>query len=200
MIDKIIANKPDSIFDIIPEAMYAMDLNTNYARSGTCWEYNYAISKAIQPKSYLEIGCRYGGSLVPSMIASEELEYAEAWDIEQYGDNAISSANVRQYYTGHAKWEINKINSQEIQELPRWFDLIFIDGDHSYEGKMHDLRMTVGKCKYVFIDDASYLVDVKRAIYTFIDEIGADGWGRKSIIDWATYIPCFRGGYIIKYS
>src|ERR1017187_547429 len=96
MIDKIIANKPDSIFDILPQELFAMDLDTNYAKSGNCWEWNYAIAKTIQPTSYLEVGVRFGYSLIPTLVAAPSLTYALGLDLEEYGSNSATEANLKQ--------------------------------------------------------------------------------------------------------
>jgi hypothetical protein len=200
MIDQIIKNKPDSIFDILPEELFAMDLNTDYARSGNCWEWHYSLGKTIQPKSYLELGVRFGGSFIPTLIgAGDSLEKATGLDLETYGNNSVSEENIRKYYKGNCEWDIQHCDTQLLKELPQYYDLIMIDACHDYSAKIHDLNLTIGHAKYVWVDDASYLVDVKRAIHDWIDQNGEDGWGRGSIIEWAAYMPCFRGAYLIKY-
>jgi hypothetical protein len=201
MLDKIVACKPKSIFDIVPSEMFQFDINTDYAQSGNCWEWSYALAKAIQPTSYIEIGTRFGYSFIPTLIGGgDNLKTALGIDLEEYGNNSEVEKNIKKYYSGACKWNLVHADSQQMSELPHFADLIYVDGCHTYDCKMHDLRLTIGHCKYVFIDDASYLVDVKRAIHDFIDEVGVDGWGKKSLIEWAAFIPCFRGAYLIKYN
>ena len=199
MIDSILQNKPDSIFDILPEELFEFDINTDYARSGSCWEFNYAIAKSIQPKSYCEIGVRFGYSLIPTLVAAPSLEYALGIDLEEYGSNSATKANLEKYYHGNCEVQLEHADSQLITELPQFFTLINIDGNHSYEGKMHDLNLAIGHCRYLLIDDYNYLVDVKRAIHDWLDIVGADGWGKQSLIEWACYIPTFRGSYLVKF-
>jgi hypothetical protein len=198
MIDQIIANKPKSIFEHIPEEYFFKYDVQPYVSSGNYYEWMYAISKTIQPTSFLEIGVRFGFSFLPVLLGSHKLKYAHGWDLETYGNVAFSREQLKEYYHGDCIWDIAHADSQQIKELPHFYDLINIDGCHDYDCKMHDLRLTVGKCKYVIIDDYDYLSEVKRAIIDFIDEVG-ESWGKTSKIEWATYIPTFRGSMLIKY-
>lgn len=199
MIDQILANKPDSIFDILPEELFAMDLDTNYARSGNCWEWNYAVAKTIQPTSYLEIGVRFGYSLLPTLVAAPSLTYALGMDLEEYGSNSATKSNLEKYYHGDCNVQLEHIDSQQVTELPQYFTLINVDGCHTTACKMHDLRLAQNYCKYLLIDDYSYLPDVKRAIINWLDEVSVDGWGKPSLIEWALHLPTFRGSYLVKF-
>jgi hypothetical protein len=199
MIDEIIKNKPNSIFDILPEELFQFDLNTDYGRSGECWEWNYAVARAIQPTSYAEIGVRFGYSLIPTLVAAPSLTYALGMDLEEYGSNNTTKDNLRKYYTGDCNVQLEHIDSQQITELPQYFTLINIDGCHTKECKMHDLRLAVGHCKYLLIDDYAYLVDVRSAIIDWLNEVSSDGWGKPSLIEWATLLPTFRGSYLVKF-
>lgn len=200
MIDELIKNKPDSIFDVLPEELFAFDLDTNYGRSGDCWEFDYAIAKTIQPTSYLELGVRFAYSFLPVLLgAGDSLQKAKGLDLEVYGNNAVSVENIRKYYKGNCEWDIQHCDTQKLTELDQFYTLVKIDACHDYQAKIHDLNLTIGHAKYVWIDDVDYLVDVRRAVFDWLSGVGADGWGRKSLIEWACYIPCFRGGMLVKY-
>ena len=199
MIDSIIANKPNSIFDVVPRELFVADFDTAYLDSGNYWEWNYAIAKTIQPKTYLEVGVRFSYSFIPTLLGSESLEYALGYDLETYGNISHAKDNIEKYYKGSCKCELQHVDSQQIAELPQFFDLINIDGEHTVIGKMHDLHLTIDHCKYVIVDDYDYLRDVRVAVDWFLKEYGGNGWGRQSIIEWATYIPTFRGSMMIKY-
>lgn len=200
MLDKILACKPDSIFDIVPRQMFATDEATNYLASGNCFEWSYAVAKAIQPTSYLEIGVRYAYSFLPTLLGAPSLTRAVGMDLETYGDINVAKSNITTHYNGNCAWEILHVDSQQLQTLPEWYDLINIDGCHDYECKLHDLRLTLGKCQWVIIDDYDYLVDVRKAVNLFLQENGSDGWGKPSRIAWWSYLPTFRGSILIKYN
>ena len=129
MIEELFKNKPDSIHNVIPSVFFTKYDSYDYVWSGNCFEWYWALGKVIQPKSFLEIGVRFGFSFLPTMQASTELEYALGWDLETYGNNNIETTNhIQKYYNGSAKWEIKSIDSQIQTELPQFFDLISIDG------------------------------------------------------------------------
>jgi hypothetical protein len=199
MISQLLAAKPKSIFEIIPMEFFSEMDGYNYYKTGNYYEWMYALSAVIRPTSYLEIGVRYGFSFLPVLLGSPNLRTATGWDLETYGDNKVSRKRITDYYTGTCQWQIDHVNSQEIRELPQFYSLINIDGDHTVEGKMHDLRLTIGKCNYVIVDDFDYLVDVRKAVNAFLYEVGSDGWGKESRIDYAVYLPTFRGSMLIKY-
>jgi hypothetical protein len=70
MIEQIFAAKPNSIHDIIPSEFFTRYDSYDYVWSGNCFEWYYAISKVIQPKSFMEIGVRFGFSFLPTDSAN----------------------------------------------------------------------------------------------------------------------------------
>lgn len=192
MIKELFANKPDSIFDIIPQEFFTKYDKYDYTLSGNCFEWYYAIAKTIQPKTFLEIGVRFGFSFLPTLVGSEKLEYALGWDLETYGNNDIANSNIKEYYKGNCKWELQHIDSQEKKELPQFFDLVSIDGCHDYSCKIHDLKLAMNKSHYAILDDYDYHTDVRNSTNQFMHD-------NVKSIDWALYIPTFRGTMLIKF-
>jgi len=192
MIKELFAYKPDSIFDIIPQEFFTKYDKYDYTLSGNCFEWYYAIAKTIQPKTFLEIGVRFGFSFLPTLVGSEKLEYALGWDLETYGNNDIANSNIKEYYKGNCKWELQHIDSQEKKELPQFFDLVSIDGCHDYSCKIHDLKLAMNKSHYAILDDYDYHTDVRNSTNQFMHD-------NVKSIDWALYIPTFRGTMLIKF-
>lgn len=192
LLEDIYAAKPESIHDVIPSQFFTKYDSYDYVWSKNCFEWYWALGKVINPKTFLEIGVRFGFSFLPTIQTSANLEYALGWDLETYGNNTIARENIGEYYKGNAKWEILKINSQEQTELPQYFDLVSIDGCHDYDCKIHDLKLCIGKCGYAIIDDYDYHNDVRRGVDFFLNEY-------KEFIEWNEYIPTFRGSQLIKY-
>ena len=184
--------KPKSIHDVIPSKFFTKYDSYDYVWSGNCFEWYYAISKVIKPKTFLEIGVRFGFSFLPTLIGSDTLEYALGWDLETYGNNTIARENINEYYHGSCKWEILHIDSQLEQELPQFFDLVSIDGCHEYDCKIHDLIMAMKKSQYVILDDYDYIPYVRSAVDFFLKEYSSN-------IEWNEYIPTFRGTQVIKF-
>ena len=95
-------------------------------------------------KSYMEIGCRHGGTFMLhceylSSLGSQ-IQRATAVDI-------IDLPESLSYYCGvESNYEFIKADSTSENFLnyinDKFFDLIFIDGDHSYEGVKNDAENT----------------------------------------------------------
>ena len=192
IISAIYAAKPDSIHDVIAPEFFTRYDKYDYVFSGNCFEWYWGLGKALQPKSFLEIGVRFGFSFLPTIQSSEKLEYALGWDLETYGNNQIANDNIGRHYTGKAAWEIQHVDSQGIFELPQHFDLVSIDGCHDYDCKIHDLKLCIGKCNYVILDDYDYHNDVRTSTDYFLREF-------RQHIEWNEYIPTFRGSQLIKF-
>ena len=192
MIKELFENKPESIFDVIPHEFFTKYDKYDYTLSGNCFEWYYAIAKTIQPKTFMEIGVRFGFSFLPTLIGSEQLEYALGWDLETYGNNDIAKRNISDYYSGNCKWELDHVDSQEKTELPQFFDLVSIDGCHDYNCKIHDLKLAMRSSRYAILDDYDYHTDVRNSTNQFMRDNVAN-------IEWGLYIPTFRGTMLIKF-
>lgn len=193
ILEQIIYNKPKSIHDIIPSEFFTKYDSYDYVWSGNCFEWYYAISKVLQPRNFIEIGVRFGFSFLPTLIGTENMQYALGWDLETYGNNKIAIENLSKYYNGKCKWEILHIDSQEQENLPQFFDLISIDGCHDYHCKIHDLKLAMKYTNYAILDDYDYHQDVRNSTDFFLKEY-------RDRIEWNEYIPTFRGSQLIKFN
>jgi len=192
MLEEIIKEKPASIHDVIPSEFFTKYDSYDYVWSGNCFEWYYALAKVIKPKSFMEIGVRFGFSFLPTLIGCDTLEYALGWDLETYGNNDIANANLTEYYKGPCKWEIKHVDSQLMTTLPQFFDLISIDGCHDYDCKIHDLKLAMENSRYAILDDYDYHSEVRRSIDDFIRD-------HADRIEWSQYFKSFRGSMLIKF-
>lgn len=110
-----------------------------------------------KPKSILEIGCRYGYSLAVALDAYSGIERAVSVDVVddpaayEPGDNGafrIAQRNINAMQPGrwpNTKIEFYEQNTQHIQSFPFSgpFDLVYVDGDHSVLGMLHDLFLSM---------------------------------------------------------
>ena len=188
----ILENMPDSIHDIIPSEFFTKYDSYDYIWCKNYYEWNYAISKVISPKSYMEIGVRFGFSFLPALVGAPELEYALGWDLETYGNNSYAIDNLQTYYKGDCKWEIQHIDSQEKTEIPQFFDLVNLDGCHDFDCKIHDLNLAMNNSRYVLIDDYDYHPIVRQSVDKFIKD-------NTDRIEYSLYLPTFRGSQLIKF-
>lgn len=191
-INDLIDNKPTSIRNIIPSEFYTRLEDYDYIWSQNYYEWCYAIAKTLKPRTFLEIGVRFGFSFLPFLEGNPDMEYALGWDLETYGSNSLTRSGLNEYYRGTCRWDIQHIDSQLQPELPQFFDLVNIDGCHDYECKQHDLNIASRNSRYVYLDDYDYHPHVRQSV---------NDWMRNNTekIEWALYIPTFRGSQLIKW-
>jgi predicted O-methyltransferase YrrM len=126
-------------------------------RFGADWYYLdivnvlYAASKTIQPRTYLEIGVRRGRSVCTVVRGCPNVGVLafDMWvpgyaGMENPGPEFVKSEIKKHGHTG----EIYFINGNSHQTIPAFFrqnpqaafDMITVDGDHSEEGALDDLK------------------------------------------------------------
>jgi len=168
--EEILKRKPNFILDVVRADVF-VELGKpghEYINGGNCYEWKYAVAKYLQPKTILEIGVRYGYSLC-SFIAACLPRYVEGIDSEVYvpGSNAIAWANVK-------RWQLDSVfrccDSARIEALERDYDLVHIDGSHSYDTCLHDLNLCLGKARAILIDDMHTCDDDRRAVKMFMQQ------------------------------
>lgn len=122
------------------------------------WQYPNQFSKYLcllkeqNINSYIEIGCRWGGTFV---LTNEYLKMFN--DINKSVAVDIIDSPVLNYCISNDETLFIKMNSrsQEFKNYMNnnYFDLIFIDGDHSYGGVKSDYEISKNSGKiFVFHD------------------------------------------------
>ena len=138
------------------------------------WQYPNQFSKYLtllseqQIQSYIEIGCRWGVTLV---LTNEYLKMFNNLNKSVAVD--IIDSPVSKYCLSTNQSQFIKINSQSpnfkkyIQN--NYFDLIFIDGNHSYNGVKNDYEISKNSGKiFVFHDIVN---DVCPGVVQFWNEL-----------------------------
>jgi cephalosporin hydroxylase len=110
------------------------------------WQYPNQFSKyllllkTLNVKSYIEIGCRWGGTFI---LTREYLSRFNKLDAFTAVD--IIGSPVKEYCDTHAGAEFIQLNSQSPEFgnfiKDKFYDVAFIDGDHSYTGVMRDYEL-----------------------------------------------------------
>jgi len=122
------------------------------------WQYPNQFSKYLcllreqNIKSYIEIGCRWGGTFV---LTNEYLKMFNSINKSVAID--IIDSPVVNYCISNNETQFIKINSQSKEFINyinnNYFDLFFIDGDHSYTGVKNDYEICKNSGKiFVFHD------------------------------------------------
>ena len=185
---------PGSIFEVGSEEVFVEreeDGHKDYINCRDHYELFYAISNYYQPDSILEIGTRYGYSLYSLILGSPVLSKVVGYDInEDYVEG------TRQNLVDHVPSRINLtldiVDTQKIDELDDSYRLIHIDGNKSFAGTYHDLKLTRGKARVVLVSDFYSERTVRDATQRFV-------YDNKEKIKKVHVIESLRGLYIIEY-
>jgi len=141
------------------------------------YEYHLANWSDIQehlPRLYdaargnvLEIGVRSGCS-TSALLAGIEEHGGHLWSVD------INDCPV---FAGHPNWTFRRADTLKDadaikRELPESLDVLFVDGDHTYQGAMSDLINFGDIAKLIFVHDteAPDFPDVRKAVMEYASQ------------------------------
>ena len=146
-------------------------LSEYYGKGLLLWQYPNQLAPFIKwlcnvkVNSYLEIGCRWGGTFV---VVSEILKRNNP-HMKLIACDLIPESNVLIEYRKHAEFEYTTYPSGSSEfsfYVGKDIEMVFIDGDHSYDGCLRDWSLFKNNPKtkhIVFHDiDSSECVSVGR--------------------------------------
>ena len=105
------------------------------------YNFYYSYGKHFQPKSIFEIGVRAGYTGYFLLKGSETKKY-RGIDLENYWPGSNNKAQkLLQRVCDDV--EVTLLNSHSLKKLDQLYELIHVDGDHSYNGKVLDLELAL---------------------------------------------------------
>jgi len=151
------------------------------------------IVRALQPKSICEIGVRAGYSAFAFLSACPRAEYLgidqgtnDVADIHEASSCCTNAMKILEEFPGaQVLWE----NSRRLRRLPKVFEFVYVDADHTHAGCLHDLRLAM-EAKWILVDDFDVGPEVRAACRDFLLAYAGE-WR-------AEYIPDgFRGNLLL---
>lgn len=149
-------------------------LSQYYGKGLKFWQYPNQFSKYLKfisekkINSYLEIGCRWGGTFV---ITSEILK-KNTIDVKLYCCDLIEKSDILKQYSNHQNFDYLNISSFDLDKttIQQDVDLILVDGDHTYSGVKNDFEIALQfNPKYIVFHDIKSIVCP--GVVRFWDEI-----------------------------
>lgn len=138
-----------------------IELSDYYGKGLKIWQYPNQLSKfanylsSIHAKSYLEIGCRYGGTF----IFNSEILAKNNPNITLYACDTIPKSHILRDYEKIREFEYIQEPSTSETFKKRFInnepEFVFIDGDHSYFGVKNDFEIfrNMVNTKYIVLHD-----------------------------------------------
>ena len=167
--------------------------NTEYVLSGSCYEWYYTYAVLTRPGRVLEIGVRYGYSAIALLLGWPAVRELVLIDDGSYGVTINESLAAIRCVAPAVDVRACMLNTQSVNHLPASgeFDLVHVDGDHTYYGAFHDLSLVaplMSPTGLIVLDDVDYIPRVARAARDFMAH------HREFVV---TYVPTYRGHYLL---
>lgn len=153
----------------------------------------WAVSKVLQPKAICEIGVGGGLAALAMLDACPTAAYVGIDSCRYEDDLAVPLlGHVEEQFIAlkrHAR--ILRQDSKSLKKLPGEFDLVHVDGDHSFEYARHDLAMAFASgVPWILVDDARDN-QVVAGIFTALFAL------RPGSTEWAMFEDTWTGSILI---
>jgi hypothetical protein len=152
------------------ENIWPQDLQTDLKQlQSQVFGWYFQIGKMLAPNRIGEIGVRFSYSARAMMLGSGADSYT-GFDSEEYHPGCLDW--IKENKTIPGKVTLIKCNTQHAAHLPfdeHLFDLLHVDGDHTFQGALHDMQIgweAIFQDGYMLVDDL-FIPDVGNAIRDF---------------------------------
>jgi 2-polyprenyl-3-methyl-5-hydroxy-6-metoxy-1,4-benzoquinol methylase len=152
----------------------------------------FAICKALEPKTILEIGFRYGYSAITFLSAVPEARYL---GIDNITDNVACLNGGMEWakkITKNFKAVFLIADTHNMATLPGEFnDLIYINRERDGDRTFYDLELALPKAKWILLEGYFWSKENMLSNTYFLEKY-------KQFIEYAIIIPSYEGNILIK--
>lgn len=194
MINKILDFYKNTDYDFRKFAFASDPLKNRFNEWVDYYRMKWAISKAINAKSILEIGVRYGYSAHAFLSASPQARYigVDADESSFGGDVGAVDWAKEALQKENFSIEIIKSNTQQWSRLPDGcYDLVHVDGQQDGDGTYHDLDIAITQSKYILVDGYHWTRQNFLAVNEWL-------WNNRAAIEYSINIPGYAGDLLIR--
>ena len=181
-----------SEYDFRLTACPSDNLRARFPEWVSYYRMKWAIARALQPGSILEIGVRYGYSALAFLDACPHAHHLGIdIDSDEFGGTKGAIDWARKTAAGHNA-EFLIADSQKMSEFPGGtYDLIHVDGQQDGDGSFHDLQLAVRQGRFVLLDGFFWTQENFHAVSDFL-------FRYRDLIDYYFVIPGYAGELLIK--
>jgi 2-polyprenyl-3-methyl-5-hydroxy-6-metoxy-1,4-benzoquinol methylase len=153
MIEKILNIKNSIQFDFRDFACPDDELFYLFDEWVDHYRLKYAICKAINPRSILEIGVRYGYSAIAFLHACKDATYLGIDNNSDAYGGVVGAVEWAKKVTEKYHAEYLIADTQQMTSLPGGpYDFIHIDGQQDGDGTFHDLEIAMKRGSWILVD------------------------------------------------
>jgi hypothetical protein len=134
-------------------------------------QYRLKFDTAVGAKPMVigEIGVRAGYSALAMLLASPYARYVGfEQNAGQFGGTVGITEKALPTVLKGFDAKVHYADTATLVQIDDEFDLFHVDGDHSYDGTMHDLELAWRCSKYVLVDDYHFIKSTQAAVDHFI--------------------------------
>lgn len=178
-----------SDLDIIGDWLMPEDVGRDHIAAAENYAWYYVIGQYFKPQRIAEIGVKYGYSM-KALWEGSKCEYIEGYDnmVHRPGSNTIARDRLTKAGIKHKIYDAASYNIPAL--ISTDFDLIHVDGDHSYRGALQDMGLVWPALKVggvLLVDDIYYHEEVQKAMLRYCRD--------NNLI--TTILPSYRGLAVI---
>lgn len=149
--------------------------NNDWLRADNNYPIYYLCAKYFKPVNLLEIGSFVGYGLTAFLCGNKKIEKIYSVDSEAYLKKSNTLCRNNLEYAANflgldnfANRFFNYNSTSEVPRIEKHYDFIYVDGDHTFQGAMNDMKFSWSlKPKIMIVDDYKWHIEVKEAVHKF---------------------------------